>query len=113
MFLQFVFAMLYYNHIILILIHFFRFVLSKTNVSPTTILVDFEIAAHQAIRALFQFDTEIRGCFYHLTQSTWRKIQQLGLTNLYKEDSDFRSFCGKLDALALLPLDRVKEGWIT
>lgn len=59
---------------------------------------------------MFSLNTEIRGCFYHLTQSTWRKIQQLGLTNLYKEDSDFRSFCGQLDALALLPLVRVKEG---
>lgn len=88
----------------------FRFVRDKSNANPSTILIDFEIAAHQAIRAVFQLNTEIRGCFYHLTQSTWRKIQQLGLTVLYKEDSDFRSFCGKLDGLALLPVDRVQEG---
>ena len=58
----------------------------------------------------FQLNTEIRGCFYHLTQSTWRKIQNLGLANVYKDDAEFRLLCGTLDALALLPTDKVKEG---
>ena len=52
----------------------------------------------------------IRGCFYHLTQSTWRKIQELGLTNLYRTNDEFRLFCGQLDALALLPLAQIPTG---
>ena len=52
----------------------------------------------------------IQYCFYHLTQSIWRKIQSLGLTNLYEADDDFRLFCGQIDALAFLPFDDVTEG---
>ena len=52
----------------------------------------------------------IQYCFYHLTQSIWRKIQSLGLTNLYESNDDFRLFCGKIDALAFLPVDEVSEG---
>ena len=53
----------------------------------------------------------IQYCFYHLTQSIWRKIQSLGLTNLYEINDDFRLFCGQIDALAFLPLHEVSELW--
>jgi len=88
----------------------FNFILSKCDAEPSSITVDFEKSVHQAIRNVFGKDVVIRGCFYHLTQSTWRKIQNLGMTDLYKSDEEFRLFCGQLDALALLPLDQVKEG---
>jgi len=39
----------------------------------------------------------------------WRKIQTLGLSNKYKEDDEFRLYCGLLDALALLPLSEIQE----
>ena len=48
---------------------------------PATIIVDFEQAAIPAISVVLGPDTTTQGCFYHLTQSTWRKIQDLGLTN--------------------------------
>jgi hypothetical protein len=44
-----------------------------------------------------------QGCFYHMTQASWRKIQQLGLMPLYNKDDDFRLFCGMMDGLAFLP----------
>ncbi|KAG7175675.1 hypothetical protein Hamer_G024302, partial [Homarus americanus] len=49
-------------------------------------------------------------CFYNLTQSTWRNIQSLELSNRYKEDDDIKHFCGMLDGLAFLPVDRVSDG---
>ena len=52
----------------------------------------------------------IQYCFYHLPQSIWRKIQSLGLTNLYESNDDFCLFCGQIDALAFLPVDEVSEG---
>ena len=52
---------------------------------------------------------QVRGCFYHLTQTTWRKVQQLDLVGLYKEDESFKLFCGLLDALALLPITDVQD----
>jgi hypothetical protein len=35
-----------------------------------------------------------------LTQASWRRIQQIGLVPLYKNDDDFRLFCGMMDGLA-------------
>lgn len=88
----------------------FRFLMSRCHADPSSITVDFEKAVHQAIRNVFGNDVTISGCFYHLTQSTWRKIQNLGLADRYKSDEDFRMFCGTLDALALLPVHQVVDG---
>ena len=88
----------------------FNFILDRCSPQMSYINVDFEIAVHQAIRVVFGESVGIRGCFYHLTQSTWRKIQSLGLTDLYKSDETFRLYCGQMDALAFLPVDKVNEG---
>jgi len=50
------------------------------------------------------------GCFYHLCQSTHRRIQKLGLETKYRTDENFSHFCAMLDSLAFLPLSHVKEG---
>src|SRR5580698_10155601 len=88
----------------------FEFVLSKCNAYPLTIVVDFEKAVHQAIKHVIGDEVIIQGCFYHLTQSTWRNIQHLGMSDMYKQVNEFRLFCGQLDALALLPVDEVPAG---
>lgn len=77
---------------------------------PTTVITDFEQAVFNALRATFGQHVNSRGCFYHLTQSTWRKIQELGLTELYKTDEKVRLFCGMLDGLAFLPVEEVPTG---
>jgi hypothetical protein len=86
-----------------------RVLVDRANVDPSTIIIDFERAARQAITSVLGDQVHVQCCFYHLTQSTWRKIQNLGLTNLYQTDDDFRLFCGKLDALALLPVADVPD----
>lgn len=78
--------------------------------NPKRIVADYEVAIHNAVRAVISANIHIQGCFYHLTQSTWRRVQSEGLQNLYKSDEEVRIFCGMLDALAFLPVDRVKEG---
>ena len=80
------------------------------DLDPLTIVADFELAAWQAAKAVFGQHVETKGCFFHLTQSTWRKIQQLGLAELYKTDENIKQFCGMLDALAFLPCDEVTIG---
>lgn len=77
---------------------------------PRTIMVDFEQAVISAIGATLDNDVQVRGCFYHLTQATWRKIQELGLVPQYRDDEDFKLFCGQLDALAFLPTEDIPEG---
>ena len=45
---------------------------------PKIVIVDFELAAINALTIVQSGVTEIKGCFYHLTQSTWRKVQEFG-----------------------------------
>lgn len=70
---------------------------------PTTVVCDFELAVINAVKEVLGNHISIQGCFYHLTQSTWRKIQELGLSTMYKENASFRLFYAKIDALAFLP----------
>ncbi|XP_076069776.1 uncharacterized protein LOC143041652 [Oratosquilla oratoria] len=75
------------------------------NLDPTTITTDFELATVNAIRTVYGDHVQCHGCFFQLTQNTWRKIQELGFVTLYKTDEERRLFCSMLDALAFLPCD--------
>ena len=50
------------------------------------------------------------GCFYPLTQSTFRKLQALGLVALNNDEEEFRHFCELLDGLEFLLSKNVIEG---
>ncbi|KAF0765049.1 Uncharacterized protein FWK35_00005596 [Aphis craccivora] len=63
-------------------------------------------ATHEGLVNLTVFEM---GCFYHLTQSTYRKVQELGLQTQYRENQNLIEFCGKMDGLALLPIGDVKD----
>lgn len=79
---------------------------------PSVIITDFEAAAMNAARNVFaDVGTEIRGCFFHLTQATWRKIQELGLSSRYVNEADFRHLCGMLDGIAFVPLPDVQPAF--
>ena len=80
------------------------------NVDPTTVTMDFEQAVINAMQSSFGPHVNIHGCFYHLAQSTWRKIQSLGLVQHYREEDDVKLFCGMMDGLAFLPEDDVPDG---
>ena len=84
-------------------------VLEEHGCDPSVVIIDFERSVDLALLAVYGPQVQIQYCFYHLTQSTWRQIQSLGLTNMYKDD-EFRLFCGQLDALAFLPLWELHEG---
>lgn len=77
---------------------------------PLVVVTDFESGAMSAVRQVFGDHVINQGCFYHLTQSTWRALQEQGLGLHYRENEDFRVFCGMLDGLAFLPVDEVKTG---
>ncbi|KAL8615880.1 hypothetical protein ACOMHN_058947 [Nucella lapillus] len=77
---------------------------------PSTIVIDFEQAMMRAILAVLGDHITVQGCFYHLTQSTWRKIQELGMTNRYRDAEEVKLFfCGMVDALALIPIGDLTE----
>jgi len=77
---------------------------------PHLIMTDFEAAAMKAATAVFGSCVEIKGCYFHLCQSTWRRIQNLGLVGDYRKNEEIRLYCGMLDALAFLPTQDVNKG---
>ncbi|XP_027848187.2 uncharacterized protein LOC114127990 [Aphis gossypii] len=56
------------------------------NFSPANITVDFERAIINAVSGMWT-QTNISGCRFHLTQSWYRKIQEIGLSSVYKDES--------------------------
>ena len=73
-------------------------------------MCDFEQAVINAVTVVLGQHVRVQGCFFHLCQSTWRFIQELGLATAYKERDDVPLFRGMLDSLAFLPVDEVTIG---
>ncbi|KAG7164047.1 putative Inosine-5'-monophosphate dehydrogenase 1b-like 16, partial [Homarus americanus] len=80
------------------------------NPDPSTVMTGFERAMINAKTTILGPHVSTRGCFYHLTLSTWRKVQSLGLTAAYRNNDRVKHFCGMLDGLAFLPIDEVTNG---
>ena len=78
--------------------------------SPTTITMDFELAAINAARSVFP-DALLHGCYFHFRQSLYRKIQTLGLQQKYASDLEFSHNMKKYASLAFVPPDDVQEAF--
>ena len=94
----------------------FQAVIDKCNnlgiaVKITKVVADFEDGLLRATSAaVFGRQVDHQGCFYHLTQATWRRIQKHRLATHYMTDPEFPQFCNTLDALAFLPTADLQEG---
>ena len=68
-----------------------------------SVMIDFELAMVKAVKSVFR-GCHIKGCKFHLGQSWWRKIKELGLSPIYR---NMKSAHGKwlrgLFGLSLLP----------
>jgi hypothetical protein len=85
----------------------------KPDLNPKSILTDFELSSIKAFNTSFPRAAK-RGCFFHFTQSLWRKIQQnQDLAKRYKEDSKFASNIKQLTALAFVPVQDVIKSFVT
>jgi hypothetical protein len=80
--------------------------------APASITLDYEVAAINAFQLRFPRAT-IHGCFFHLSQSLWRKIQEVGLQRRYGEDASFALNARCLAAIAFLPTGDVVLGFET
>ena len=78
--------------------------------NPSHLMIDFELAMHNAFRAQFGANVQIHGCFFHLCKSTWRQIQSLGLVQTYQNDPLVKKCVGMMDGLAFLPVNQVHLG---
>jgi len=81
---------------------------------PKYLHLDFESAVIEAIKGAVKevigVHVNVRGCFYHLCQSTFRKVQKLRFVTIFKRDEEFWKHCGMVDALAFLPWHLVEKG---
>ena len=66
---------------------------------PTHMIMDFELAAINSFEVEWPLTT-VKGCFFHLTQNFWRKIQEIGLQADYVHDEDLALRLRMLPALA-------------
>ena len=74
------------------------------------LVIDSEIAVINSFEQVFGNEILKQGCFFHLTQSTWRHIQNLGLVVTFNTDPNFPTFAAMIDALAFLPVNDVTLG---
>ena len=82
----------------------------RPDLEPETVTTDFEKAAIDALKIVFD-KVQPQGCFFHLSQAIWRKIQSLGLTNSYVTDDNSRLYCKLLAALAFLPSNQITQAF--
>ena len=66
---------------------------------PAEILMDFEKAAMTSFEHTWP-TSMVKGCFFHLTQSLWRKVQAVGLQSQYSHDEEFANRIRQIAALA-------------
>ena len=60
-------------------------------ISPDIIIADFELAALNSFKRYFP-GCRVTGCLFHLSQNITKKIQSLGLSDLYSNDLDVLKF---------------------
>lgn len=65
-------------------------------------MIDYERAALNTIKTEF-CDTEVKCCFFHMSQCIWRHVQEFGQQTTYRNDPEFSLRIRMLPALAFIP----------
>jgi hypothetical protein len=83
---------------------------NQINFSPKHIQIDFEMSVIKAVKIVFP-NIKVTGCYFHFSQSHWRKIQELGLKSQYEKDMLFQTQVKRITALPFLPLEDISGAW--
>jgi hypothetical protein len=78
--------------------------------APRSVQIDYELASKAAFIEAFP-QMHIYGCYFHLGQSLWRKIQENGLQPFYMQNENVQMALKMLLALAFLPVFEVSEAF--
>jgi hypothetical protein len=79
--------------------------------NPETVMLDFEVAARNAITEVFPMST-LLGCFFHFTQCIWRKAQACDLAVQYRQDPHTQKLVPRVAVLPLVPAQQVDNVWL-
>ena len=79
-----------------------------TKTTPKSCRSDLETVPSEAILSVFTPEN-VSICFFHLAQAHWRKIQNLGLMELYISNEQYSLLFRSFTALAFVPEDKVVE----
>ena len=82
----------------------------RPNLSPLTVMIDFEMAVIQSLQHHFP-EAEIQRCLFHFGQCLWRNVQRLGLQGWYRDDANNALIIKSFQALAFVPPNRVTEAF--
>lgn len=77
--------------------------LTHHNLRPRRIISDFERALMTSIETELP-RAQLHGCYFHFTQSLWRKVQDLGLARDYRRSQRLARFIRKVMAIGYLPI---------
>lgn len=78
---------------------------------PRKFVLDFEISLKIALETEFPH-SRLSGCYFHLTQSIWRRCQELGLTVAYRDNRHCKKIVQKLMAIGFLPLAVIRNNFL-
>lgn len=70
-------------------------------------MTDFEVSISNAFKKVFNLNVKL--CFFHLTQSIFRKLMSTGLKPFYQKSTDFQKLIKMIFYLALLESDQVES----
>jgi hypothetical protein len=74
------------------------------------VICDFEKGIANAASRVF-FNSQIQGCVFHFSQSLWKKIQDIGLVTLYKDDITFQTIIRMIFNLVYIPLPDIHSAY--
>ncbi|KAL5270104.1 hypothetical protein ACHWQZ_G000980 [Mnemiopsis leidyi] len=78
---------------------------------PQSILLDYELAIHNAVAEVYPSSTR-RGCFFHDKKALFKHLRQADLLDEYLvPDSSVRKFFSMICAIAFVPEDEVAQTW--
>lgn len=78
--------------------------------TATNAYLDFETAAHNAIKDVFP-GVHTKGCFFHYAQAIWKKTQASGLQIPYRDNNDVKTLVRRAAILPLIPMDAIEDVW--
>ena len=78
--------------------------LAFPEVTPKSLLCDFEIGPISAVKEVFP-NTAIKGCFYHLSHNLHKHLRSLGMTHSYNNDAEFALKTKMILALCFVPVE--------